>query len=169
VGTVATTAVLASCLVRAQGSAERYSGAEARREPAPADVRPPVNEVKPPPKGVRVPDAEAPPLARWEYAWQSFIPNPPAIAEEELGQRKVQRVPHEPLPNQERAPCRGSATALHGSCWFRVHGLTAPCPIDTFQEGDGCYVPIATNPKAPVGEHPNSGSRREGHEEASGN
>jgi DNA-binding XRE family transcriptional regulator len=149
VGTVATTAVLASCLVRAQGGAERASGAEARRGAATADLKPPADVKPPEPQNARKP------LSTEDLYALRFSPKPNAVAGE-LGERnKVRFVPREPLPNQAVAPCRGSETSINGSCWIGVLGKTAPCPPDTYQEGNYCYVPVAANPKVPLGELPN--------------
>ena len=64
----------------------------------------------------------------------------------EMGKPKGRPVPHQPLPGQDVAPCKGSARTLHGSCWF-LSGDVAPCPPDQFEEGGKCYAPIYAVPK----------------------
>jgi len=61
-------------------------------------------------------------------------------------------MPHHPLPNQAVAPCHGVARELYRACWIKVAHTQAPWPPDTYQEGDACYIPVAANPKQPVGE-----------------
>jgi hypothetical protein len=67
------------------------------------------------------------------------------------GERKAGRpMPHQPLPHQAKAPCQGSATTLYGACWKGTND-PAPCPPDTYQEGQTCYIPLTADPNHPVG------------------
>lgn len=66
-----------------------------------------------------------------------------------LGEHKGRPMPHQALPNQAVAPCRGSERTLYGACWKGTDD-SPPCPPDTFQEGQKCYVPVAANPQSPV-------------------
>jgi hypothetical protein len=69
----------------------------------------------------------------------------------ELGERKVTLVPKTSLPGQAVAPCRDWMTTLYGSCWVELANKTAPCPPDTYQDGQRCYVPVMAHGKPPVG------------------
>jgi len=82
----------------------------------------------------------------------SYPAQPSEIAEGLGETRKSIPMPHQPLLNQAHAPCRGVAREFFGSCWVKIADTTPPCPPDTYQEGDGCYMPLAANPKQPVGE-----------------
>ena len=64
----------------------------------------------------------------------------------EMGKPKGRPVPHQPMPGQEVAPCKGSATTLHGACWLQTNKI-APCPPDLFEEGGFCYAPLYAVPK----------------------
>jgi hypothetical protein len=70
-----------------------------------------------------------------------------------MGKPKGRPMPHQPLPGQDVAPCKGSARTLYGACWF-LSGDTAPCPPDQFEEGGKCYVPIhmvpGNSPSGPI-------------------
>jgi len=73
----------------------------------------------------------------------------------QLGKRKGRPVPPQPLPGQEVAPCKGSATTLHGGCWLKVADQSSPCPPDLFEEGGQCYAPLYAVPKnSPSGPTP---------------
>ena len=61
----------------------------------------------------------------------------------------------EPLEGQKLPPCDDGLgeKALNGGCWIRVDDVKPPCGR-LFRKGDSCYIPIAANPKQPVGEAP---------------
>ena len=82
----------------------------------------------------------------------SYSSRGPALEGDLGGRNKGQLMPHKPLPYQAVSPCRGVEIALYGSCWIKVADAKAPCPTGTYQEGDSCYVPMAADPKQPVGE-----------------
>jgi hypothetical protein len=77
-----------------------------------------------------------------------------ADAAGDMGERKQPpqgpRMMREALPGQRVKPCRSFQVTLYGACWIKIAEQKAPCPPETFQEGDSCYVPVQANPKVPV-------------------
>ena len=63
----------------------------------------------------------------------------------EMGKPKGRPMPHQPLPGQDVAPCKGSAVTLYGACWLPT-SYAVPCPPDLFEEGGKCYAAIHTVP-----------------------
>ena len=66
-----------------------------------------------------------------------------------------QYVPKSTLPGQKVAPCDAELgqEAINGNCWVAVRNVKPPCGR-TFRHGDVCYLPVATEPKKPIGPAP---------------
>jgi len=66
-----------------------------------------------------------------------------------------QQVPTFTLPGQKVAPCDDELgqVAIYGNCWTRIADVKPPCGR-LFRHEDSCYIPIAADPKKPVGPAP---------------
>jgi len=63
--------------------------------------------------------------------------------------------PAAPLEGQRLPPCDEGLgqEAISGGCWLRVDAVRPPCGR-LYRKGDSCWVPIAADPKQPVGGAP---------------
>jgi len=66
-----------------------------------------------------------------------------------------QQVPRSTLPGQRVAPCDAEwgMEAIYGNCWVKSGSVRPPCGR-LFRHGDACYIPVAADPKKPVGPAP---------------
>jgi hypothetical protein len=61
----------------------------------------------------------------------------------------------EPLEGQRLPPCDEGLgqRAISGGCWFKSGDVKPPCGR-LYRKGDHCYIPVAADPKQPVGGEP---------------
>ena len=66
-----------------------------------------------------------------------------------------QTIPTWTLPGQRTAPCDTELgqVAINGNCWIRVADVKPPCGR-LFRREDSCYLPVAAEPKKPIGPVP---------------
>jgi len=64
-------------------------------------------------------------------------------------------IPSQPLPGQKHSPCNSERReeAINGGCWGRLAG-PPPCGRYLYRSENACFLPIAADPKQPVGEAP---------------
>jgi len=81
----------------------------------------------------------------------SLFPTPARWGEKPLDQA----VPMSTLPGQKVAPCDAEwgQVAIYGNCWLASADVKPPCGR-LFRHGDKCYLPVAADPKKPVGPAP---------------
>jgi serine/threonine protein kinase len=58
-------------------------------------------------------------------------------------------VPRQPLPGQQRPPCRRGAVVIHGSCWKLQANIESPCDDDDYEWQGACYRPIYDRKRVP--------------------
>ena len=78
-----------------------------------------------------------------------------AIASGEMGKKAPEElwIPDQPLPGQKLPPCeaRLGEAEIKGGCWGNMTAaVKPPCGL-LFRYGDGCYRPVAADPKKSVG------------------
>jgi hypothetical protein len=64
-------------------------------------------------------------------------------------------LPSEPLDGQRPPPCDEGLgqEAISGGCWYGSDKVKPPCGR-LYRKGDRCFVPVAADPKQPVGDDP---------------
>jgi hypothetical protein len=82
----------------------------------------------------------------------AILATPAAWGEKPLDQP----IPVKTLPGQKVAPCDAglSEEAINGNCWAWMGG-EPPCGR-LFRQGNKCYLPVAADPKKPVGPPPDA-------------
>ena len=86
-----------------------------------------------------------------------------AVSAQQMGSKVVDNpIPSQPLPYQKVAPCLEEAgeKAIEGSCWFRSGDVKPPCGRYLFRHDDGCYRPVAADPKKSVGIPPGTADQQ---------
>ncbi len=76
--------------------------------------------------------------------------------EKALAPESISRdVPRQPLPGQQRPPCRRSgAVVINGGCWKLLANIEAPCDDDDYEWQGACYRPIFDRKRLPTTKDP---------------
>jgi serine/threonine protein kinase len=80
-----------------------------------------------------------------------------AVAQEKpLAPESISRdVPRQPLPGQQRPPCRRSgAVVINGGCWKLQANIEPPCDDDDYEWQGACYDPIFDRKRLPTTKDP---------------
>jgi hypothetical protein len=62
-----------------------------------------------------------------------------------------QQIPPEPLPGQQRSPCRRKGEAdINGGCWVLLANIEPPCGHEEYEWQGSCYRAVGVRPRSPT-------------------